>query len=247
MLPLMSATSSPVEVPAWVSSDNLPDSWPSLENGDRMDREEFHRRYKLRPDIKKAELIEGTVYLMSSPVRAKAHGGPHKLIIYWLASYERRTPRVNSWIDTTLRLDGGNEPRPDAVLRLDEACGGRSRVAPDDYLEGAPELIVEIAASSVSIDLHAKKKAYRQAGVREYLVWRTEQGALDWFVLREGAYQPLAPDAQGVIESEIFPGLRLSVVDLLADRLEETAVELERGLDSDAHRAFVEQLKQAAG
>jgi len=40
----------------------------SLESGDHLTHEEFHRRYLERPDIKKAELVEGVVYV-SSPGR----------------------------------------------------------------------------------------------------------------------------------------------------------------------------------
>ncbi|MEB3343019.1 Uma2 family endonuclease [Okeania sp.] len=46
----------------------------------------------------------------------------------------------------------------------------------DGYVEGAPELIVEISASSASIDLHDKLKAYRSNQVQEYLVWRFYDG-----------------------------------------------------------------------
>jgi hypothetical protein len=49
---------------------------PLLEPGDRLSREEFERRYDRIPQLKKAELIEGTVY-MPSPVRAAKHAGPH--------------------------------------------------------------------------------------------------------------------------------------------------------------------------
>ena len=49
---------------------------PALQNGDRLTRDEFERRYEAMPNVKKAELIEGTVY-MPSPVHASGHGEPH--------------------------------------------------------------------------------------------------------------------------------------------------------------------------
>ncbi len=143
---------------------------PILENGDRLTRTEFERRYRLLPEVKKAELVEGVVY-MASPVRYQQHGKPHSQIITWLQVYTAATPGVEVADNTTVRLDLDNEPQPDALLRLDEGVGGRSRISEDDYLEGAPELIVEIAASTASYDLHDKFRAYRRNGVREYLVW----------------------------------------------------------------------------
>src|SRR5438477_2413168 len=119
--------------------------------------------------------------------------------------------------NATVRLDLDNEPQPDATLRIAPEAGGRSRISEDDYIEGAPELIVEIAASSASYDLHDKLHAYRRNGVQEYLVWRVRDQQIDWFVLTEGEYLPAIPDESGVIHSQVFPGLRLAVSALLAD------------------------------
>ena len=86
----------------------------------------------------------------------------------------------------------------------------------DDYVNGAPELIVEITGSSRARDLHQKKRAYEGAGVREYIVWRTQEKAIDWFVLRDGGYVAQVADEAGIIESAEFPGLRLDVGAMLA-------------------------------
>jgi hypothetical protein len=110
--------------------------------------------------------------------------------------------------DGSVRLDADNEVQPDALLRIDEACGGQSRVAADGFIEGAPELVVEISGSSASYDLHAKLHVYRRAGVCEYIVWRVYDRALDWFMLEEGRFVAQTPDADGVLHSQSFPGLR---------------------------------------
>lgn len=122
---------------------------PRLENGDKLNRFEFEHRYSAMSDRQKAELIEGIVYI-TSPVRAKKHGKPHSRIMGWLIAYEAATPGVETLDNTTVRLDADNEPQPDGVLRLEQ--GGQSTISDDDYTEGAPKLIVEIAASSVSIE-----------------------------------------------------------------------------------------------
>jgi hypothetical protein len=123
---------------------------PILENGDRLSRPEFERRYRLLPDVKKAELVEGVVY-MASPGRMRNHAEPHANIMLWLGTYRVATPNVMLGDNATVRLDLDNEVQPDAVLRLDESAGGRSRISEDDYIEGAPEPIVEIAASTASV------------------------------------------------------------------------------------------------
>ena len=177
---------------------------PALENGDRLTRCEFERRYAVRPEVKKAQLIEGIVYL-PSPV-GLVHAEAHAAIQSVLTVYAAFTAGVRVADNATVRLDLDNEPQPDVLLRIESRAGGRSRVS-DAYLEGAPELIVEVAASSASIDLHDKLRAYRRNGVQEYVVWRTREQRIDWFELVDGDYLSLPPDDQGVIHSRVFPGL----------------------------------------
>ena len=198
---------------------------PPLESGDRLSRSEFERRYAAMPALKKAELIEGVVYL-ASPLRAKAHGKPHGMVMTWLGTYSAVTTGVDFYDNPTVRLDAGNEPQPDAVLRLEQ---GSSRISEDDYIEGAPELIVEIAASSASYDLHDKLRVYRRNGVQEYIVWCTYSHKLDWFYLESGEYKSLAAEA-GIIRSRQFLGLWLASQALLEGNLAEVLRVLQQGL-----------------
>ncbi|MDE0218498.1 MAG: Uma2 family endonuclease [Spirochaetaceae bacterium] len=215
-----------------------------LENGDRLTRGEFHRRYTARPDITKAELIEGSVH-MRSPVRFYGHGRPHVAILTWIGTYCVHTPGVDAADNTTVRLDLENEVQPDALLLIEPRAGGRSRLSADDYVEGAPELIVEIAASSAAIDLHDKLRAYRRNGVQEYMVWRVLERQLDWFVLTDDEYRPLTTDPAGILESRLFSGLRLAVDALLQGDLARVLSELQNGVRTPEHAAFVERLRSA--
>jgi Uma2 family endonuclease len=215
---------------------------PPLENGDRLTRVEFERRYYAMPSIQKAELVEGTVY-MDFPVRFRSHAKPHALIISWLGIYCAATPEVDLGDNATVRLDINNEYQPDALLRLTEKVGGQSSISQDDYIEGAPELIVEVAASSAANDLHDKKEVYRRNGVQEYLVWQVYEQRLDWFRLQDGDYVTLKPDSNGLIQSQIFPGLILAVPALLENNLTTVLAELQKNLHTQKqHSAFVEQL-----
>ena len=214
-----------------------PRSQPLLEPGDRLTRAEFERRYELMPHLKKAELIEGTVY-MPSPVRARKHGKPHARLSRWLGTYEDETPGVECFDNSTVRLDLDNEPQPDLVLIKSPEKGGQARISEDDYIEGAPELAVEIVGSSRSYDLHQKKGAYRRNGVREYLAWITGENRVVWWELREGDYIELTPQADGLLKSGVFPGLWLDAAALLRGDMKTVFAALRRGLDSAEHAAF---------
>ena len=212
---------------------------PPLENGDKLTRWEFERRYQAMPHLKKAELIEGIVY-MASPLRFESHAEPHANIIGWLALYKAATPGVRLGDNATVRLDIDNEPQPDALLRIEK--GGQSTISQDDYVEGAPELIVEIAASSASYDVHQKLNVYRRNQVQEYLVWRFYEQEFDWFRLQAGEYIKLETDSDGIIRSQIFPGLWLDKNALLMGDLGKVLVILQRGLETAEHRDFVNKL-----
>jgi Uma2 family endonuclease len=189
----------------------------SLENGAVMSREEFHRLFAECEDFERAELIEGVVYL-PSPVKVDRHARQHKLILAWLDHYVGDRADIEHAAPASVLLDDQNEPIPDAMLyRL-----APGRIDDDGYVTGAPELIVEIANTSHSRDLHQKKRAYERNGVREYIVWRTRNDAIDWFELRDGAYVQRQPDERGIIESATFPGLRLDVAAMA--RLDRKAV-----------------------
>ena len=216
-----------------------------LENGDRLTRKEFERRYHAMPRLKKAELIEGIVF-MSSPLHFERHAEPHARIMSWLGTYWAATPGVELADNATLRLDADNEFQPDALLRLPENAGGTSRISRDDYLEGAPELIVEVASTRASHDLHDKRKVYRRNGVREYLVWLTREKRLLWLVLEEDEYQPLQPGADGLWRGRIFPSLALNGQALLDGDLARVLVDQQRCLGSEEHRRFVETLQRTA-
>ena len=214
---------------------------PHLEGGDRLSRDEFERRYAASSHIKKAELIEGVVYIAAA-VRAKSHGQPHGRIITWLGVYEAATSGVSLLDNSTVRLDENNEPQPDALLRIE--IGGNSQVTDDDYIEGAPELVAEIAASSAAYDLYDKKQAYQQNGVQEYLVWQVFEQKLDWFQLQNGKYILLQPDENAVIKSQVFPGLWLAINELLSGNMATVLTVLQQGLNSLEYAEFANNLSQ---
>jgi Uma2 family endonuclease len=212
---------------------------PPLRAGDHLDADEFERRYDAMPGVKKAELIEGIVY-MPSPVRLIQHGRPHGHLATWIGVYEASTPGVLMGDDSTLRLDSGNRPQADASLMIDPERGGQAGLAAG-YIVGAPELLAEVSASTVSMDPNTKLEVYRRSKVREYVVWRVDDQGIDWFVLRRGRFARLAAQ-EGILKSEVFPGLWLDAPALLARNLARVLEVVGMGVASTGHAAFVARL-----
>jgi Uma2 family endonuclease len=223
--------------PDVVSSKSL----PPLEQGDHLTRDEFERRYAAMPELRKAELLEGVVH-MPSPIRWKQHAVSHAAVLTWLGAYGAGTPGVQVGANASIRLDLDNEPQPDATLIIEPACGGQARINEDDYVEDAPELVAEVAASTVSIDLNTKFRVYRRNQVREYLVWRIQDNSVDWFVLRESEYERLAPNNSGILQSAVFPGLWLDPAALVKLDSARVLDVLRHGLASAEHASFVQRL-----
>jgi Uma2 family endonuclease len=223
-----------------LSIDTLP-----LTSGDRLTRREFERRYEAMPQHFKAELVEGVVYV-ASPVRYASHGEPHIHIATWLGVYCASTPGSSVADNATVRLDSFNEVQPDALLRLKLEVGGHSHITADDYIEGPPELVVEIAASSAAYDLREKKTVYQRNGVQEYLVWQVYDQRIDWFHLIEDEYELRLPNAEGIIHSQVFPGLDLNVPALLAGDLARVLTVVQTGLQTIGHTTFVERLRASS-
>lgn len=226
-------------------SEDPPQPVPEpLENGLHLGATEFLRRYEAMPDVKKAELIDGIVY-MGSPVRTDKHGEPDNLIQVWLGLYAIETPGVRAAANSTICLGPDDVPQPDCFMRILREHGGRAGLDPGGYLQGAPELVAEIAASSASIDHWEKATAYRRPGVREYLLWRTVDRAVDWWFLEEDEYRPLLSQPDGVFRSRVFPGLWLDATALLAGDSRRVLAKLQEGLRSQEHSAFVSSLENA--
>ena len=183
---------------------------------------------------------------MPSPVRHRHHSNPHFNLIGWMAAFAAFTPGVEGGDNGSLRLDMENEPQPDAYLIVLPSHGGKVAIDEDDYITGGPELVAEVAASSVSIDLNGKRNAYCRNGILEYIVWRVEDGQIDWFILREGQYESLPMGADGIYRSETLPGLWLDSAALVSGDMQRVTEVVQQGIASPEHAAFVARLQQAA-
>jgi len=216
---------------------------PPLRAGERLDQETFHARYEAMPSPVRAELVGGIVYMqMPNP----PHSRTHSKVMGWLGAYEEVTPGVEGFDNLTTILGRVSEPQPDACLIVLPEKGGQMRWSKKhpDYLEGPPELIVEVAHSSESHDLHDKRGDYEAAGVREYLVVALKQRQVFWFVNDGAMLVETAAATDGVIRSRVFPGLWLDTAAILRNDLRRLLAVLRQGLATPEHAAFVEELER---
>jgi Uma2 family endonuclease len=216
-------------------------SVPPLENGDNLTIVEFERRYDAMPPGTRAELIEGIVY-MPPPVSHDFHGAPHFDLIGLLSAYRFATPGIVGGDNGSVYLDLTSLPQPDIYLMIAPGLGGNATVNADSCVTGSPELVMEISNSSASYDLHQKLEVYRRNGVQEYGVWRTYDAGFDFFFLADGVYHRAVPGSDGIIRSKALPGLWLNVQRLLAGDYAAVAADVQRGIASPEHAAFVAEL-----
>jgi len=211
---------------------------PLLWEGQRLDRETFHRLYSDSPELKRVQLIEGIVY-MPSPMRFVQHAHPEVSFTTWLTYFASFTPGVNSGGQATLKIDGKNEYQPDGMLFYDK---GQLIIDNDGYLVGVPELVVEVSASTISVDSNEKYLVYQKYGVKEYLLWNTEAKKITWYGRSGSKFVPMKPNREGIIKSKAFPGLWLNVAAMLKGNLKLVLKTLQEGLSSKEHQKFVASL-----
>jgi len=214
------------------------DDLPPLANGDHLDQKTFHERYEAMPNVR-AELIGGIVY-MSSPQKQR-HGFHQCKLARLTDDYADETPGAAACVNSTSILGPDAEPQPDACLLILPEYGGQTWVD-DGYMAGAPEWIGEVSDSTESIDLNRKKLDYEKAGVREYLVVAVRSNAVFCFIRRRGKFKPLAPAADGILRSTVFPGFWLDPAALLKRDGKRLQAVLRQGLASAEHAAFVARL-----
>jgi Uma2 family endonuclease len=217
---------------------------PPLENGDHLDQETFHARYQAMPEDCRAELIGGIVY-MASPQKYP-HGKGQQLVSHWLGAYAEATSGTDALSNNTQILGPDSEPEPDGCLFVLPEYGGQVYIDKNEYLNGPPDLIVEVSSATESIDLNRKKRDYEKAGVREYVVLALRMRRAFWFIRQRGKYRELQLTADGIFRSRIFPGLWLDAQGILRGDRRRVLATLRHGLATPEHAAFVAKLRTQA-
>lgn len=212
---------------------------PLLRDGDRLTRDEFLRRWEAMPDVRRAELIGGIVH-MPSPV-SLPHSDYHGPLSVWLGYYAAYTAGCRFNPECTWIMGKDDVPQPDLALRVLPEFGGQSRTE-GQYASGAPELILEVAASSRARDLGSKLRLFQRAGVREYIVALVREHRVIWRELVGRSYRTIAQEADGTLHSRCFPGLWLDPAALWKLATATVLAHLQKGLAAPEHQQFVRTL-----
>jgi Uma2 family endonuclease len=214
-----------------------------LRDGMKLRQPEFHRLYEQYPDDTKFELIDGVVY-MASPAGGDHGCGSHG-INGALFIYNVKTPGVQGGNNMSAILGWDSEPQPDVILRILPECGGQSQFNEQNYLVGAPELVCEVAVSSLRLDLGKKLKVYEKYGVQEYIVFDAKDHTLHWFQLP--GHEMIHPDSQGIYKSQLFPGLWIDSKALARGDAAGLFAAVDAGTKTAAHKKFVAKLRSIRG
>jgi Uma2 family endonuclease len=212
---------------------------PPLEEGDHLDQKTFHERYEAMPEDFRAELIGGIVFV-PSPLK-RPHGRTHVLLSRWLDTFAEATPGTEVFDSATTILDPDAEPQPDLCLLITPPQHGQTREE-REYIVGPPEFIAEVASSSESIDLHRKRDDYERTGVKEYLIVLLRQQRVVWFVRRNAHFEEIQLGENGLLRSEVFPGLWLDPAALLNHDRRRLLDVLQLGLATPEHAELVARL-----
>ncbi len=218
-------------------------SGPSkLVEGMRLDQPTFHALYEAMPPGTRAELIDGVVY-MPSPVGLE-HGEAHIPVIVWLDYYAENTPGVQAVANATTILGWKSESQPDGLLRILPEHGGRTS-SEHGFLQGAPELAVEVSKATRYVDLGPKLADYERGGVLEYVVRAIDPDEIYWFRQDQGALSQYSNNDDGLFRSTVFPGLWLDPIALLSGDRRRIRAVIDQGCASPEHAAFLARLARA--
>ena len=183
---------------------------PRLRAGARMSLEEF---LALGETDERLELIDGALYIMSTPTKDHQFLLA-RLIVYFELYLDAFTPapaEVYQDITTILSPELQRVVEPDLVVIL----GGRNDIGGLIYVEGVPDIVVEILSSDRSHDLVRKRQIYAEAGVWEYWILDPRHDTVTLLELRGGVYAARATLAAGdTLTTPLLPGLAVPLADI---------------------------------
>ncbi len=169
-------------------------------SGMRMTSEEFRSLPEAGP---RCELLEGVLYVMPEPAL------DHQFLvqILWKFLFDQLTVAglAHTYIPVNLVVSGENYLSPDIiVIRAD-----RSEILGEVWVNGAPDIVVEVLSSDRDRDLVEKRTLYQQAGVPEYWILDGDADTLTILELDDdGSYQERAVlTAADTLTTPLFPDL----------------------------------------
>ncbi|MBD0269363.1 MAG: Uma2 family endonuclease [Cyanobacteria bacterium Co-bin8] len=165
----------------------------------------------------KGYYYKGHMRIEMSPVGFD-HGKDHVVIIFAVNLFAALKGIPATGLDTTtLRKTGVRECQPDVSYYLSDRAqaipSGTGIVNLDQY--PAPNLVIEIAKTSLLDDVGTKRALYEELGVSEYWMVDVQNAQLL-------AYAVADQGSQRIQTSQVLPGLTLAVVEEALRRSRET-------------------------
>jgi len=166
----------------------------------------------------KADLIDGVIYMQSPP--ADMHERIFGFLFGILRAFVlRKKLGIARGSRTTLKFSEANGVQPDIVFISNAS---RDRVHPY-YMDGAPEVVVEILSPSTrKLDRGKKMALYAKYGALEYWQIDPENQIAEFFRNHNGAWVPMAVSDDDIFHSEVIPGFWLNINWLFAEEEPDT-------------------------
>lgn len=164
--------------------------------------------YRLLPEEKRCELIEGEFYMVPSP--SYSHQTISKALFLALNDFVN-THSLGQVLYAPLDVVLSDEDvvQPDILFISKE----RTRIITEENIRGAPDLVVEILSpGTAERDLTLKRKLYAKFGVREYWLVDPEHETIEVLSLSARGYNKAGSyDIEKTLQSPLLKGLSLAI------------------------------------
>lgn len=182
--------------------------------GMRMSLDEF---LALGKTDGKWELDDGVLCIMPSGTRD--HQFLHFQFSWHLQNYlndfDEPPAQFYQEITTILSREQRRAPEPDLVIVL----AGRPGVLQGRWVEGAPDIAVEILSTDRNRDLVRKRQIYAEAGVQEYWPIDPDSDTVTLLELRDGEYVERAVlGVDDTLTTPLLPGLSIPLAAIFRHR-----------------------------
>ena len=165
----------------------------------------------------KWELDDGVLCIMPSGTR------DHQFLIgefiwnfkNYLNGFDEPPAQFYHEMTTILSREQQRAPEPDLVIIRE----GRPGVLEGRWVEGAPDIAIEILSTDRTRDLVRKRQIYAEAGVLEYWPIDPRNDTVTQLELRDGEYVERAVlSADDTLTTPLLPGLSIPLADIFRHR-----------------------------
>jgi len=162
----------------------------------------FDQFYEIVEENVKADLLDGKIIRDSPAIPRHAHVVSR--LNHLISSYAETFDLGEVFGATaTVRLTKYQGPEPDVFF----ICKSRLRIMGEKYIEGPPDLCVEvISRSSRKIDRGRKFVLYADHRVKEYWIVDPLRDTVEFYANQDGEWIEIKPDVQGRLHSKVLPG-----------------------------------------